>query len=59
MDVIEDGVNGILVQVNDTNALAEKIAKALSQPEKREQFEEVILSLTIHCDKTIFRSLLL
>jgi len=37
-DVIEDGVNGMLVQVNDANELAEKIAKALSQPEKQEQF---------------------
>jgi glycosyltransferase involved in cell wall biosynthesis len=36
-DVIEDGVNGMLVQVNDVNGLAEKIAEALSQPEKREQ----------------------
>ena len=36
-DVIEDGVNGRLVPVNDVNGLAEKIAEALSQPEKREQ----------------------
>lgn len=36
-DVIQDGVNGMLVNVNDAEGLAEKIAEALSQPEKREQ----------------------
>lgn len=36
MDVIEDNVNGVLVNVNDADGLAEKIAEALSQPEKRE-----------------------
>jgi len=35
-DIIEDGVNGILVNVNDAAGLAEKMAEALSQPEKRE-----------------------
>ncbi|MBE0669442.1 MAG: glycosyltransferase family 4 protein, partial [Anaerolineales bacterium] len=35
-DVIEDGVNGLLINVNDADGLAEKIAEALSQPEKRE-----------------------
>ncbi|MFN8381572.1 MAG: glycosyltransferase family 4 protein [Anaerolineales bacterium] len=35
-DVIVDGVNGLLVNVNDSEGLAEKVAKALSQPEKRE-----------------------
>ena len=36
-DVIEDGVNGMLVQVNAAGELAEKIVEALNQPEKREQ----------------------
>ena len=35
-DVIVDGVNGLLVNVNDAEGLAEKVAEALSQPEKRE-----------------------
>ncbi len=34
-DVIEDNINGMLVNVNDADGLAEKIAEALSQPEKR------------------------
>ncbi len=36
LDVIEDGVNGMLINVNDANGLAEKMAEALSQLEKRE-----------------------
>ncbi len=35
-DVIVDGINGLLVNVNDAEGLAEKVAEALSQPEKRE-----------------------
>lgn len=35
LDVIEDGVNGFFVNVNDADALAEKIAEVLNQPEKR------------------------
>jgi glycosyltransferase involved in cell wall biosynthesis len=35
-DVIEDGVNGLLVNVNVAEGLAEKVVEALSQPEKRE-----------------------
>ncbi len=35
-DVIVDGVNGLLVNVNDAEGLAEKMDEALSQPEKRE-----------------------
>jgi glycosyltransferase involved in cell wall biosynthesis len=35
-DVIEDGVNGMLVQVNDLSGLAGRMAEALSLPEKRE-----------------------
>ena len=34
-DVIEDNINGILVNVDDADGLAGKIAEALSQPEKR------------------------
>ncbi len=36
MDVINDNVNGMLVNVNDMDGLAEKISEALSQPDKRE-----------------------
>ena len=36
LDVIEDEVNGLFVNVNDANGLAEKIAEVLNQPEKRE-----------------------
>ncbi|MBI2331874.1 MAG: glycosyltransferase family 4 protein [Chloroflexi bacterium] len=36
MDVIQDGVNGCFVNVNDAEGLAEKILEVLSQPEKRE-----------------------
>ncbi len=35
-DVIVDGVNGLLVNVHDAEGLAEKMAEALSLPEKRE-----------------------
>ena len=34
--MIVDGVNGLLVNVNDAEGLAEKVAEALSKPEKRE-----------------------
>ncbi|MBK8780486.1 MAG: glycosyltransferase family 4 protein [Anaerolineales bacterium] len=47
-DVIVDGVNGLLVNVNDVEGLAEKVAEALSQPEKRESIgraaREAVLS---------------
>jgi glycosyltransferase involved in cell wall biosynthesis len=36
LDVIEDGVNGLLAPVNDAEGLAEKIVEALSQSGKRE-----------------------
>ena len=36
IDVIEDGINGWLVKVNDVDGLAEKIVEALDEPEKRE-----------------------
>ncbi|HRQ23157.1 MAG TPA: glycosyltransferase family 4 protein, partial [Anaerolineales bacterium] len=35
LDVIQDGKNGVLVNVNDGNALAEKILELLDDPEKR------------------------
>lgn len=48
MDVIEDGVNGFFVNVNDAQDLAQKMAEVLSQPEKREAVarsgREVVLS---------------
>ena len=34
-DVIEDGKNGVLIHVNDAEALAESILQLLSQPENR------------------------
>ena len=37
LDVIQDGVNGMLVNVNDAERLAERLAEALSQPDKRDQ----------------------
>lgn len=36
LDVIEDEVNGLFVNVNDVQGLAEKMAEVLSQPDKRE-----------------------
>lgn len=36
LDIIEDGVNGLLINVNDANELAEKTAEVLNQPDKRE-----------------------
>ncbi|NTU55037.1 MAG: glycosyltransferase family 4 protein [Anaerolineales bacterium] len=35
-DVIEDGVNGFFVNVNDAEGLAETMAEVLGQPDKRE-----------------------
>ena len=35
-DVVEDGVNGFFVRVNDAQAVAEKTLEVLSQPEKQE-----------------------
>ena len=35
LDIIEDGVNGFFVKVGDAEGLAEKMAEALNQPEKR------------------------
>jgi glycosyltransferase involved in cell wall biosynthesis len=36
LDIIEDEVNGLLVNVGDAEGLAEKMAEALNQPEKQE-----------------------
>jgi glycosyltransferase involved in cell wall biosynthesis len=36
LDVIEDGVNGLFVNVNDVQGLAEKMTEVLNQPDKRE-----------------------
>ena len=35
LDVLEDGKNGVIVDVNDANLLAEKILELLSNPDKR------------------------
>lgn len=35
-DVLEDGKNGVMVNVNDTNMLAQKITELLDDPKKRE-----------------------
>ncbi|MBC7878651.1 MAG: glycosyltransferase [Anaerolineales bacterium] len=35
MDVVEDGKNGVIVNVNDENMLAEKILELLNDPKKR------------------------
>ena len=50
-EVLRDGVNGLLVKVNDAEGLAEKIAEALSQPDKRNQLgrsarEAILLQYT-------------
>ena len=47
-DIIQDGVNGLLVTVNDADGLAEKIAEALSQPEKREQLGRSAREAVLH-----------
>ena len=47
-DVIEDGVNGLLVNINDAEGLAEKIAEALNQPEKRESIGRAARSAVLH-----------
>jgi glycosyltransferase involved in cell wall biosynthesis len=36
LDVIEDEVNGLFVDINDMQGLAEKMAEVLKQPDKRE-----------------------
>jgi glycosyltransferase involved in cell wall biosynthesis len=47
-DVIEDDVNGMLVNVNDAEGLAEKAAEALSQPEKRESIGRAARAAVLH-----------
>ena len=47
-DIIQDGVNGMLVQVNDAEGLAGKIAEALGQPEKREQLGRSAREAVLH-----------
>ena len=46
-DVIEDGVNGLLVNVNDAEELAEKMTEALSLPEKRESIGRAARSAVV------------
>ena len=47
-DVIVDGVNGLLVNVNDAEGLAEKVAEALSLPEKRESIGRAARSAVVN-----------
>ncbi len=47
-DVIVDNVNGLLVNVNDAEGLAEKMAEALSLPEKRESIGRAARSAVLH-----------
>ena len=35
MDIIEDGVNGYLVEVGDVNMLAERVFRVLNLPEEK------------------------
>ena len=48
IDVIEDGKNGVLVNVNDAEALAESIIQLLSQPEKRRAISRSAREAVIH-----------
>jgi glycosyltransferase involved in cell wall biosynthesis len=47
-DVIEDGKNGVLVNVNDARALAEAIFQALSQPENNRTISKLGREAVIH-----------
>lgn len=57
LDVIEDGKNGMLVNVNDANLLAEKIQELLDDPEKRKSLgkaarESVLKGFTLEMELT-------
>lgn len=47
-DVIEDGKNGLLVNLNDTQALAESILQLLSQPENRKTLSKSAREAVVH-----------
>ncbi len=47
-DAIEDNVNGILVNVNDTDGLTQKITEALSQPDKQKQLGRSAREAVLH-----------
>ena len=47
-DVIEDGKNGALINVNDAEALAESILQLLSQPEKRRAISKSAREAVVH-----------
>jgi len=47
-DVIEDGKNGVLINVNDAEALAESILQLLSQPEKRRAISKSAREAVVH-----------
>lgn len=48
LDVIEDYVNGVLVNVNDAEALAEKIFQALGQAENRHTISKSAREAVVH-----------
>jgi glycosyltransferase involved in cell wall biosynthesis len=47
-NVIEDGVNGILIQPNETGSLGVVIAEALNQPQKRDQLGRSAREAVLH-----------
>jgi glycosyltransferase involved in cell wall biosynthesis len=47
-DVVEDGVNGILIKPNETGSLGAVIAEALNQPEKRDQLGRSAREAVLH-----------
>jgi glycosyltransferase involved in cell wall biosynthesis len=47
-DVIEDGKNGVLVNVNDADGLAEKILQLLNQPENNRTLSKAAREAVIH-----------
>ncbi len=47
-DVIEDGVNGMLVPVHEAGRLEVAITEALNQPEKRDQFGRSARETVLH-----------
>lgn len=49
MDIIEEGVNGYLVDIGDANALADRVARILKMPEKQwRQLSEKAYATAIH-----------
>ena len=48
VDVVEDGKNGVLVKINDAEALAESILQLLSQPENRRAISRSAREAVVH-----------